>query len=246
MSSNPTPETIIREAIALSSCDPDGACPSVCGSVPPIDNCLRHQAISAVRQLVRERDRMGRLAEEQNNKLIAEMLRTEQAERDLVEARARLAGDRDLYEAAMNVLKQREREARAENERLRAENAWRASETEMLDRLEVLALDAAYSDAFVGLQLRAALAAAQETPAEHECRFTQYSHTSYSISGGGRRVILCDHPGCPAWTYGREEPPAYRDGGKGAFCACGHEYPCAQCRPEMGTAQEPPAEGGDR
>ena len=117
--SDPAPETIIREAIALSSCDPDGACPSVCGSVPPIDNCLRHQAISAVRQLVRERDRMGRLAEEQNNKLIAEMLRTEQAERDLGEARARLAGDRDLYEAAMNVLKQREREALAENERLR-------------------------------------------------------------------------------------------------------------------------------
>ena len=54
--SDPAPETIIREAIALSSCDPDGACPSVCGSVPPIDNCLRHQAISAVRQLVRERD----------------------------------------------------------------------------------------------------------------------------------------------------------------------------------------------
>lgn len=141
--SDPAPEIIIREAIALSSCDPDGACPSVCGSVPPIDNCLRHQAISAVRQLVRERD-----------------------------------------------------EARAEIERLRAENAWRASETEMLDRLEVLALDAAYSDAFVGLQLRAALAAAQEPPAD-EC-----SYCGLTLEPGETHA---QHPdaGCVA-----QEPPA--------------------------------------
>ena len=42
---------VLRHGLLVSACDRDGACEIECGQVPPLENCVRHQALAVVAEV---------------------------------------------------------------------------------------------------------------------------------------------------------------------------------------------------